>query len=202
VEFPLSIANAFKRLLRETPEIADYIRKLDYAIQNADSTSPSIQESLTRISRLEFLTLRDHNMSKLDWSSNPIRPALLHLLHLPTLTHFMMNDIYGFVVSDLIPCVNLKYLDIIDNSNTTVADENAFPATFPENSIQLNEFVAGTASATMKLCKARRPDGQLIIDFGSLSKITVDIEYPDEWEASQELFRHCHSHTNVQISCK
>jgi hypothetical protein len=28
----------------------------------------------------------------------------------------------------------------------------------------------------MKLCTARRPDGQPIIDFGSLSKITVDFE--------------------------
>ena len=48
----------------------------------------------------------------------------------------------------------------------------------------------------MKLCTARRPDGQLIIDFGSLSKIKVDLEEPDEGKASQELFRHCHALTN------
>ena len=36
---------AFEHLLRETPEIADYIRKLDYTIVIADLTNSSIQES-------------------------------------------------------------------------------------------------------------------------------------------------------------
>ena len=135
---------------------------------------------------------------------NPIRPALLQLLHLPTLTHLQVTRIWDFVVSDLIPCVNLKYLNI--GNYTTVAAENlnTFPATLPEHSIQLNEFVARprTSTAIMKLCTARRPDGQPIIDFGSLSKITVTFERPNEGEASQELFRRCHSLTNVSISCK
>ena len=95
----------FERLLHETPEIADYIRTLDYTIQIEDLTSPSIQAPLKRISRLKFLTLRvfrpSSNRSSLYWSNNPIRPALLHLLHLPTLTHFKVN-IIDFLVSDLI----------------------------------------------------------------------------------------------------
>ena len=197
--------HAFERLLRETPEIADYIRKLDYTIRTDDLTSPSIQESLKRISRLEFLSV-DHNNwmigTTLDWSNNPIRPALLHLLHLPTLTHFKMGRIDDFVISDLIPCVNLKYLDIV--ILTTGAAETTFPAALPEHSVQLNEFIAGTRNPTAikALCTARRPDGRPIIDFGSLSKITVAIQMPDEDEASQELFRHCHALTSVNISCK
>ena len=167
-------------------------------------TSPSIQESLKRISKLEFFTVRQHvySHSRFDWSSNPIRPALLHLLHLPTLTHFKMFRIINFIISDLIPCINLKYLDIGDSM--TVADENTFPASFPEHSIQLNEFVAefGSSTAIMKLCTARRPDGQPIIDFGSLSKISVDIGQPNDGEASQELFRRCHILTYVNIYCK
>ena len=48
----------------------------------------------------------------------------------------------------------------------------------PEHSIHLNEFKAksrfgASAAAILKLCTARRPDGQAIIDFGSLSKKTV-----------------------------
>ena len=197
-----STTHAFERLLRETPEIADYIRKVDYNIHIADLTSPSIQDSLKRISRLEFLTIWYHNWPRIDWSNNIIRPALLHLLHLPTLTHFKVNNICDFVVSDLIPCVNLKYLDIGDNM--TVAAKNTFPAAVPKHLIQLNEFVAGvgTSSAIMKLCTARRPDGQPIIDFGSLSKITVDLKNPDEGEASQELFRRCHVLTYAHISCE
>ena len=194
--------HAFERLLRETPEIADYIRKLDFNIRNADLTRPSIQESLKRISRLEFFTLRHHNVQRLNWSNNPIRPALLHLLHLPTLTHFKVNDIKVFTVSDLIPCVNLKYLDI---GYMSMAAEDTFPSALPKHSIQLNEFVAGFGApdaSIMKLCTTRRPDGQPIIEFGSLSKITVHFVGLNESRALQELFGHCHVLTNVSMSCK
>ena len=192
--------SAFERLLRKTPEIADYIRRLNFTIQVADLANPSIQESLKQISRLKFLNVQAE--SSLDWSNNPIRPVLLHLLHLPTLTHFIMNNIKKFVVSDLIPCVNLKYLDV--SALRIVAAENTFPATFPGHSIQLNEFVAENESpaAIMKLWTARRPDGQPIIDFKSLSKISVDIYDSYDCEASQELFRHCRALTNVYITCK
>ena len=122
---PFATTHAFERLLHETPEIADYIRKLDFRILAADLTSPSIQESLKRISRLVSLKVWDCT-----WSNNPIRPALLHLLHLPTLTHFKVTRVEEFVLSDLIPCVNLKYLDI--GSCTSVAAEDTFPPTLPE----------------------------------------------------------------------
>ena len=39
ISLPTSPSHAFERLLRETPEIADYIRKLDYNILTADLTS-------------------------------------------------------------------------------------------------------------------------------------------------------------------
>ena len=90
-----------------------------------------------------------------------------------------MTNIKDFIVSDLIPCVNLKYMDI--GVHTTGAAENTFHAALPEHSIQLNEFVAGieTPTAIMKLCTVRHPDGQPIIDFGSLSKITVASQTPN-----------------------
>jgi hypothetical protein len=204
---PSHNTQAFERLLRETPEIAEYIRKLDYTIHHADFTSTSIHESLKRISRLEFLTLGEPDIARFNWRRTSIRPALLHLLHLPTLTHFQVTDnTYDFIVSDLIPCVNLKYLNI--GNNMTVAAKNIYPAasSFPVHSIQLNEFVAGlgtsSSSAIMKLSTTCRPDGQPIIDFGSLSKITVVIEEPNDSEASQELFKLCHALTNVNITCK
>jgi hypothetical protein len=199
---------AFFRLLREAPEIADYIRILYYGIRIADLTIPSIQESLTRISKLESLYISNSHFDipslRLDWSNNLIRPALLHLLHLPTLTHFTVSTIDDFVVSDLIPCVNLKYLNI--GNHVAVAAKNTFPAALPENSIQLDEFKAGFRSSDVitKLCKTRRPDGQPIIDFGSLSEITMVIGQPKygEPETSQLLLSCCHSLTNVDIHCK
>jgi len=108
-----------------------------------------------------------------------------------------MND---FLVSDLIPCVNLKYLDV--GVYTSVAAETTFHAlaALPEHSIQLHEFVARdrTSTTVMKFFSARRPDGQPIINFGSLSKITVALDNPNE--TLQELFKCCHALTNAHIS--
>ena len=192
--------HALALLLFKSPEIANYIRKLDYTIETADLTSPLIQESLKRISRLEFLTVRDYNKTEIDWRHNPLRPALLHLLHLPTLTHFELAPITNFVVSDLIPCVNLKSLDIGFNTSMAVTTEATFPAALPEHPIQLNEFVASsqTSSAIMKLCTAQRADGQPIIDFRSLSEISVVVESRGEIE----LFSHCQALTDVEIYCR
>jgi len=138
---PPSTTHALALLLSRTPEIADYVRKFEYTIHVAGLTSPSIQESLKRISRLKSLTVRHINYGLIfDWSNNPLRPALLHLLHLPTLTHFKLTGINNFVVSDLTPCTNLTYLNI--GHDTTCAIEIKFPAALPDHAIQLNEFVA------------------------------------------------------------
>ena len=125
----------FEHLLHETPDIADYIRKFelesDYNVQFT-----SIQESLKRIYRLEFLTVWHPKSREFNWSNHLIHPALLHLLHLPTLTHFKVTNIDNFIISDLIPCIDLKYLDISFYMSVPVAAENSFPQFCP--SIQSN----------------------------------------------------------------
>ena len=84
----------------------------------------------------------------------------------------------------------------------TLVTETTFPAALPEHPIQLNEFVAmyRTSTAIAKLCRARRPDGQPVIDFRSLSKISVVVGSRGEREASQELFSRCQALTDVEIS--
>ena len=197
-----STIRAFGRLLRNTPEIGDYIRELVLLyFRVEDLANPLIQESFKRISRLEIFKVLPliKITPRLDWSNNLTRPLLLHLLHLSSLTHFAVNGFNNFAVSDLIPCVNLKYLDI--GFLTAVAAKNTFPATLPKYSIQLNGLI-GEPTTIINLCTVQRPDGQPIIHFGSISKITVDINSPIEGEASQNLFRHCHALTHVQITCK
>ena len=88
-----------------------------------DLISPSMQDTLRWISRLESLTVHHHNRLRLDWSNNSIHPALLCLLHLPTLIHLKVTSVNNFIISDLIPCVNLKYLDI--GLHMTGAPENS-----------------------------------------------------------------------------
>ena len=200
---PSPTARQLERLLSASPEIADYIRKLDYNIVVGDSTTSLFQECLTRITKLQFLAVRRYNRGKLEWSNNRLRPVFLHLLHLPTLTHFKVTVISKFVVSDLIPCVNLKTLDI-GLYSTTLTPTNTFSATLPNCSIRLNEFISGvgSANAIMNICAAQRPDGQPVIDFSSLTKITVEIEKDDEIEASEELFGRCKQLTYVCITCE
>ena len=90
--YPSPTAYEFACLLRKTPKIADYVRQLKYVITIRDLANKSIQESLKQISRLEFLSIRYHCWKRLNWCYDPIRPALLHLLHLPTLTHFEVSN--------------------------------------------------------------------------------------------------------------
>ena len=203
------LIHAFERLLRETPEIADYVRTLSYNLQGEDcwaitGWSIQLEDLFKRITKLKSLSIWNDFYAEFHWDENPIRPALLHLLHLPTLTYFRMNRIDYFIVSDLTPCVNLKYLDIGVDSTVVPADENTFPEVLPESSIQLNEFESGngTSALIMELCSARRPDGLPIIDFRSLTKVRVYAELPNEGEASWELLRRCHFLTDVHLSCK
>ncbi|KIM43732.1 hypothetical protein M413DRAFT_387613 [Hebeloma cylindrosporum] len=197
-------AEAFERLVHKRPEIADYIRDLDYTIGATGLTSlASIQESLKRISKLQFLAIRRSHVSlmpEFDWNNNPIRPALLHLLHLPTLVHFKVTNFSNFILSDLAPCVNLKYLHI--DLHTSGAAETTFPESLPARPIQLNGFTAEWRSVALvtQLFRARLPDGQPLIDFGSLSKIKVTLESSHEGEALQELFRGCRNLAEVDIS--
>ena len=190
-----------EQLLSRSPEIADYIWKLDYTIVIDDLASLLIQECLKRINRLQSLAIQW--TLKLDWSSD-LWPSLLHLLHLPTLFHFKITEIDKFVASDLVPCINLKTLEIGCYMNLTATATDTFLPTLPDCSIQLNEFISGTRNATaiIDICTAQRPNGQPVIHFGSLAKISVVIENDRDIKASQELFRHCEQLADVHISCK
>ncbi|KIM42251.1 hypothetical protein M413DRAFT_444688 [Hebeloma cylindrosporum] len=201
---------AFQRLLYHSPDITPYIRKLDYSLGCLELRShfPSFsgrssipfQDSFNRISRLEFLTVRFDDELGFGWIHHPVRPALLHLLHLPTLIHFNVIDCSNFMLSDLIPCVNLKYLRI--GSHTTWAAETTFPAALHKHPpIQLKEFVADRTPGDVvtHIFAARRTDGQPLVDFGSLSKITMNITRPGTYRTSQQLFRGCQNLTDVTI---
>ena len=189
-----------ENLLRETPEIADYIRGLTYDIPEEDLTNESIQESLKRISKLRDLHINYGCNSpldlSLDWSNNPLRPALLHLLHNPTLTHFGVNECKNFVVSDFIPCTNLKSLDLQFESLVTVT---TFPAAYPEHPAKLEVLYTHEPNLVITLSQASRPDGQPIIDFSSLGHITVFMERDLDCVGSIELFKDLDVLTEVTL---
>ena len=200
---PPSTTPTLERLLSTTPEIARCIRKLDYNVAVRDFTSPLIQVCLKKISRLQYLRVQHHYRQKLDWSRNPLRPALLHLLHLPTLTHLRLFALDNFVLSDLLPCINLKNLEI---ERLTAVDwvDNTFSAALHDHSVQLNHLSVGgrCSEAVIKMCRAQRPDGRALFDFSFLTDISVALDQTDDIEALQKLFERCGYLINITISCK
>ena len=189
---PPSTTPTLERLLSTTPEIARCIRKLDYNIAVRDFTSPLIQECLKKISGLQYLSVHHFCRQALDWSRNPLRPVLLYLLHLPTLTHLQLFALENFVLSDLLPCTNLKKLEI---ERLTAVDwvDNTFSSAFRDHSVQLNHLSVRSrcSEAVIKMCRAQRPDGRALFDFSFLTNISVALNKTNDIEALQELFERC-----------
>jgi hypothetical protein len=114
----------------------------------------------------------------------------------------------NFVPSDLIPCINLKKLVLGGETTGAVVvtglDTPSPGPNFPDHPVQLKEFISHSlaeGTAAMDICKTLRPDGQPIIDFGSLMKITFKVQ-DNNTEVSQQLFRRCEHLNEVHISCK
>jgi len=196
---PSPTARMLERLLSTTPEIAIHIRSLTYCIDVEDFKNKPFQDTLEKITRLQSLHVWYYNRVKFDWKRNPLRTALLHLLHLPTLTHLKLFAIDNFAASDLIPCLNLKELDL---QNVAAAHpDGEVPTTFPNRSPRLSTFSAGVRSNTLttQLCGRQRPDGKPLVDFAGVTKISFKYLRTECVEASREVLRHCGQLVSIYI---
>ena len=118
-----------------------------------------------------------------------MRSALLHLVQLPTLSHFELRWITNFPVSDLIHSSSLKHLEIdyVDFAAEDVVPPSTTP--LPPQSVCLREYSADlrSASATKKLVEAKRPDGLPIVDFTELTKVTAS------WDKCHPTYEYFHT---------
>ncbi|KDR66870.1 hypothetical protein GALMADRAFT_161831 [Galerina marginata CBS 339.88] len=189
---------AFIRVLSTTPEIAYYIRNLVYYPSMKDLDLPLLPETFMQIQNLESLSIHWPVRSQFQWNKNPLRLALLHLLHLPTLIRLEARGIRDFVIVDLMPCTNLKEFKFsrINFAKT----ENIFPSPLPSRPIRLRQLSAGEGSSAMvsKLYQTLRPDGKPILDFTSIASVSLMVEEDDELNASQEFLKRCRKLTHVQ----
>ncbi|KDR76487.1 hypothetical protein GALMADRAFT_267571 [Galerina marginata CBS 339.88] len=196
---PSPTTSMLEQLLLANPELADYIRKLDYRIIAEDFERPTLHSALRLITRLQSLLIWPIYLNRgyMFWN-NSLRPALLHLLHLPTLVHLSLLSIRQFAVSDLTPCVNLKTLKML-NTTTVDAAEN-FSSALPLKSIRLeNLIVMDVGDSALELNKTRRSDGQFVIDLSDLVSVEVHLRQSQGLETAQELFKRCGSLTSVCI---
>lgn len=194
-----AITPMLQQLLDTTPEIADYIRNLAYAIHPDDINDISLLQTFRKITRLKFLCIRLSSGFNLSWINNPLRPALLHLLHLPTLLHFRLVQVEDFLVSDLAPCINLEHFEF---SNIKVFEANDVSVSNPPNSsIRLRQISARNKGpvALLKMRGVQCADGMPFIDFSSLASLSVNVLTSPDVEASRTLFSQCKNLIDADI---
>jgi hypothetical protein len=203
---PSPTVGAFVRLIDRNPEIGEYVRKIDYCIAADDHIKLPISRTLGKLTKLNSLTIWHHTEHKLKWRTQkwPLRPALLHLMQLPTLCHLKLRWIENFPVSDLIHSSSLKHLEI---EYTDFAKKDAVPPSttpLPRKSVRLHEYTVGllSTSATKKLLQAKRSDGLPIIDFTELSKATANCDTEEDIDAIQSILIHTEQLQNIDLTSK
>jgi len=157
----------------------------------------SLIQTFKKITHLQSLTLLSYSEYPLEWDYNPLRPALLHLLHVPTLLRFNISTANNFSFPDLMPCLNLKHLEF-----DSIGFENPFSSIIPKNSLRLHKIKAGirSAEATSELCTLQCTDGKPFLDFESLVNLSSEIRGVDDYEASQQLFGRCDHLIDAEIA--
>ena len=185
-----SSKKGFVKLLTSRPDVVKYIRKLTYKMgydYNAQSSqtphvntddhllSPVLPNLLRTIPRLNCLTI---NALKLDWNTldSSLTSAILHLMHLPTITHIDLLFIQNFPLSSLTPCVNLLRLGIFYLCRINPDEENASPEIVVQSELlpKIREFhTSDSFLLTRKLLHAKWQDGRPAFNFMGLRQLSM-----------------------------
>jgi hypothetical protein len=195
---PQTTTLMLQQLLDTTPELADYIRNLVYNVTPDDLGNGSLVETFRKITRLKSFCVQSHRLPRLQWDNNSLRPALLHLLHLPTLISFKMQFIDNFLFSDLAPCINLEQLNF---AHLAVSNDEISTSNPPKKSIRLRDISAGFESnaAVKKMCAMHCADGKSFINFSCVNNLAVRLREPNEVQASLDLLNRCKNLASVNL---
>jgi hypothetical protein len=189
-----SLKRRFISLLVSNPALAQYIRILHYEIHPGDNQLlPLLPTLLQTISHLECLRMTSATdyYGKFDWATiDPLlQSALLHLMHLPTLTHFVIASARNIPLSAFAPCINLKRLDI---SFITVAPSDELAGPSGSHSTQtpriLHFRTDSSQIAVGRLLRARWKDGHPVLDFTHLKTLVLDFDMFHDVQLTQEVF--------------
>jgi hypothetical protein len=190
-----SSKNGFVKLLKSRPDIVKYIRKLTYNVSQNNlhcfhttlpgelddlRLSPILPNFLRTIPQLNCLTI---NASQLDWMAldSPLRSALLHLMHLPTVTHIDLSFIKNFPLSSLTPCINLQRLDILYLEFLRPCEEDDSPEILQLEMPRIRRFYTSDSSTlTKKLLHAKTQDGRPAFDFTDLKQLSMSFTWPED----------------------
>ena len=182
--YPFS-KRGFVKLLKSRPEVVKYIRKLSYKLGDNDpsfvdgdrlpsSMLPNFLRSIPHLNCLIITT--SGSIWTLDWKrlDSSLTPALLHLMHLPTINRIDLSYIENFPLSSFIPCVNLLRLDIFYLIHAHEVDGDTFEIVLSEVIPKLREFsTIGSSLLTMKLLHSKMQDGRPAFNPMNLRRLTL-----------------------------
>ena len=200
-----SLKKPFINLLVNNPAIIQYIRELNYELHHKDNElSPLLPNFLHTISHLKCLRVGSFSLPVphcFDWTEmDPLlRSALLHLMYLPTLTHFVIINVRDIPVSAFAPCVNLEQLDIRSSTLTPFEDQSPSLQMGRSKTPRILHFrsagTAGTYTATVeRLLRAKWKDGRPVLDLSHIKTLVFD------FQMCQEVFENVSYLQKLQIN--
>ena len=182
----------FSNLLTKNPDIARYVRSLDYAVFYIPSSGHvlNILYMLKKRSSLRSIilsTLRNWGWNDLTES---IRSSLVSLMQLPTVTSLVIHSFKGFPATALSGCGNLIDLSFLELSlappevNQVISRSKI---TAPV-SLYIGTDTYGLAALLNSASLHAGASGP-IVDFSRLQKAEFHVEYPDDIDQVNELIR-------------
>jgi hypothetical protein len=187
------IIELFGILINNNPGISDLVQNLVFHICSPDVDDDDVPRVLRKLHRLQSFELGIGDPMTVKWSAlrQPLRDALLRLIHLPSLSRLTISHIYDFPTTVLFPCMNLAdlTLDCVTRPTTAVSDEKDPSA--PEAAPQLRSFAfrLDRGAYAMHLLNARRPNGVPVLDFSKVRMLSVEADREQDLMAIQALIR-------------
>ena len=166
-------------LLGSNPAIAQYIRKLDYSVYHDDNKlSPLLPNLLQTISLLECLKIAGSLGFKWTKIDPLIRSSILYLMHLPTLTHLVIQGMEKIPISALAPCINLEQLEILYVALAPFEDQSSPSLRMSRSQTPriLRFRNLKSEKAVERLLRTKGKDGHPVLDFANVKTLVLQLE--------------------------
>ena len=178
----------FSGLLLKNPDIAGYLRNLNYRFYLPISDHElKILEILKKCSSLKMIKLSSPGI--LEWNDLPesMRSSLVFLTQLPSVTYLDIDDIIGFPATALSGCSNLidlrlGKLDLVPEVNQVISRSRI--------STPLSLYMWKICHGLAYLLNSASPHaGGTIINFSRLQKTVFDVEFQGDIGQINELIK-------------
>jgi hypothetical protein len=179
----------FSDLLSKNPDIARYVRSLNYAVYNHHGLN--ILDMLKEHSSLQSIELRSPLGFILDWSDLPesIRSSLVFLIQLPTVTHLDIRSFTGFPATALSRCSNLIDLRLAKLEMAPPEVNQVILRSKIPTPVSLYTGTKANDGLAVLLNSASLHAGGPIVDFSRLQKASFDVDCPGDIDHISELIK-------------